>query len=63
MSGITTYKVVDFFLVNMDYRSGDILKAVNGNCFVYFAKLDVAAEPDTGVKAEGEAVFVGLRPC
>lgn len=47
----------------MAYHCGYILKAVNGNCFVYFVQLDVAAEPDTEVKAEGEAVFVGLRRC
>lgn len=28
----------------------------------YYVTLDASAEPDTGVKAEGEAVFVVLLP-
>lgn len=41
--------------------SSFILKAPKGNRSVYLVKLDFA-EPDTGVKAEGEAVFVVLLP-
>lgn len=37
-----------------------ILKAPSGSGVFYFGRLDVSSEPDTGVKADGEAVFVVL---
>lgn len=52
---------MDFFFLSLNVlRTGFILKALNGNRFVFFVKPDVSAEPDTGVKAEGVCCTTAL---